>query len=144
MIKNKMDEMLTNGTKEKKVYKYKGLHTEYIFLVPVMWAVAPFTNREKKVSEYSDERTEKIIRKAISGKKSFFTVNQEKETLSKWVRDWGFYWRDYVWMPWDKKYCHFYNRTITEYFFNKFEVEGYRKEVVKDYDWTEIIFTKIK
>lgn len=132
--------------KERKIYKYKHFSTKCFLLIPLMWLAA----LEEKLRDahydaitWSDSRTNKIISYTFP---KFAEVNKEKKEIGSYIRSWNFYWKGWAHI-WDKTYCKKFNREISAYLINNYQMPNYVKIVEKDDasgEWTWVAFQSLK
>ena len=129
--------------KPRKRYQYKELYTYHAILYPLVvavWWLDHMVETIKYGDPWSADRTYRILSYAFP---RHATVDKENGEISRYIRSWGFYWKSHA--KWyDKWYCEKYNGKITEFLFERFEMDGYEKTVDKeDSDWTLVIFKKV-
>ena len=129
--------------REKKVYKFKEFQTDKIYFVPLMyivWAYDRVVEWCKAQVEWSDKRTHRILSYAFP---KTAEVNKEEQRLSRYIRSWGVYVKNWHVKWYDKYYCSKFNHKIIAYLLNDFEMDGFDKKVtVEDTEWTLVSFTK--
>jgi hypothetical protein len=144
MKKNDFDKAMNAPAKKtRKRYEYKGLYTYHAICYPLMvaiWWLDHWIEAIKYSDSWDADRTYRILSYAFP---KHATVDKETNEISRYIRSWGFYWKPYA--KWyDKWYCEKYNGKITEFLYERFEMDGYEKTVDKeDSDWTLVIFKKI-
>lgn len=130
-----------NKSKERKVYKFKDLQTNHIALYPLM-VIVHYSDvlRERRFKKlvWNEERTERILNYIFP---KIAEISDDGNTISKWINTWRFWFDDNA-KFYDKKYCRKFKNEILDYLFNRYEIEGYNKEVITEYEWKEIVFTK--
>jgi hypothetical protein len=144
MKKNDFDKAMNAPDKKaRKRYQYKELYTYHAIFYPLMvaiWWLDHWIEAIKYGDPWSADRTQRILSYAFPKRAEVDKANGE---ISRYIRSWGFYWKPYA--KWyDKWYCEKYNGKITEFLYERFEMDGYEKTVDKeDSDWTLVIFKKI-
>lgn len=144
MKKNDFDKVMNAPDKKtRKRYQYKELYTYHAIFYPLMvavWWLDHWIEAFKYGAPWSADRTYRILSYAFPKRAE---VDKENNEISRYIRSWGFYWKPYA--KWyDKWYCEKYNSKITEFLFERFEMDGYEKTVdQEDSDWTLVIFKKI-
>ena len=128
--------------KERKIYRYHDYRTPHLVLVPLMyicWWLKKIGEKKPRIETWSDKRTEKLLFNYLI---KYGDVDKEECSISKSIRDWGHFWEWNV--SWyNKYYSRKYKNKITEYFLNTLEINGYTKEVTKEYGWITVTFKKI-
>jgi hypothetical protein len=144
MKNNNFDKAMNAPDKKaRKRYQYKELYTYHAIFYPLMvaiWWLDHWIEAFKYGDPWSADRTQRILSYAFPKRAEVDKANGE---ISRYIRSWGFYWKPYA--KWyDKWYCEKFNSKITEYLYERFEMDGYEKTVDKeDSDWTLVIFKKI-
>ena len=127
-----------NKRKERKTYKFKSLETKYIILYPLMVIVYCYEWIKNKNFErivWSEKRTKRILDYVFL---KFSEISDNGNTISGYD---SFYWNSKA-KFYDKKYCRKFDDRISDYLFNNYEIKGYNKEVISEYEWTKVVFTK--
>ena len=144
MKNNTFDKVMNAPDKKpRKRYQYKELYTYHAIFYPLVvavWWLDHMVEAIKYSDPWSADRTYRILSYAFP---RHATVNKENGEISRYIRSWGFYWKSHArW--YDKWYCEKYNNKITEFLYERFEMDGYEKTVDKeDSDWTLVIFKKV-
>ena len=132
--------------REKKIYRiyrFKEFQTDKIYFLPLMHIVWAYDRVEewcKAQVEWSDKRTHRILSYAFP---KTAEVNKEKQRISRYIRSWGVYVKNWHVKWYDKYYCSKFNHKIIAYLLNDFEMDGFDKKVtVEDTEWTLVSFTK--
>lgn len=131
-----------NKRKEARIYKFKGLETKYIIFYPLMVIAYYYEwikDKNFKRLAWNEKRTKKILDYAFF---KIAEISENGDIISYWFSDYRFYWGDVV-KFYDKKYCRKFKTKISDYLFNHYEINGYNKEVIREYEWTKVVFTKI-
>lgn len=131
-----------NKRKEARIYKFKNLETKYIIFYPLMIIVYYYEwikDKNFKRLAWSEKRTEKILDYIFL---RLADIKDNGNIISYWFSDYRFYWNSKA-RFYDKKYCCKFNYRISDYLFNHYEIKGYNKEVIREYEWTKVVFTKI-
>lgn len=130
-----------NKRKEMKIYKFKSLETKYIILYPLMVIAYYYEwiqDKNFKKLAWSEKRTKRILDYVFL---RLAEISDNGNTISHWFNDYRFYWNNKA-RFYDKRYCRKFNDKISDYLFNNYEIKGYNKEVISEYEWTKVIFTK--
>lgn len=133
-MKNKFDKCFL-PKKEKKIYHFKSLQTEYVILYPLMIIVYYCQIVVKKIKNrdnYSDKRTEKILTKYIKYYGDFSIENGKKKIELNVDRFYRFHLKgmeDTI----HKNYCSKYKNEMNRYLAFEYEIKGY----VKTAKWDE-------
>lgn len=132
-MKNKFDKCFL-PKKEKKIYHFKSLQTEYVILYPLMVIVYYCQIVVKKIKSrdnYSDKRTEKILTKHI---KHFgdFSIENGKKKIELYVDKFYRFDLKGIQDTIHKNYCSKYKKEMNKYLEFDYEIEGYKKTVFYD------------
>lgn len=146
-IENRMKEVIKKKH-DRKMYHFKDMSTPHIILYPIMVLLWIYDNLSQKLIDkirslykWNEKRAYRIITEEVV---RHGDLDQKDGTIYYYWRRWNSWWFDkYHCKLIDRAFCHKFNKQITEYFVNDYQIAGYTKEVDDtDSDWYEFTFTK--
>ena len=145
---NKFDRMVRRAKekeskpkKKPKEYRYQGHYTEHLIFVPLIYFVAWYEVVRDSCNRWTPERTERILTYALPKVFHINTIN-DSLYLEMDKNYWGLSWTWYCGF-FDKYYCYKYNKEISEYFKERFYLDGYEKSV-EEYDDDDCFIVRFK
>jgi uncharacterized protein (DUF2344 family) len=128
----------TNVNTYKKIYHFKNFTFKHWFLYPlvfVIWIYESISEKHYKSLIFTDEKANKIVNRYLI---KVFDISEERLSFCMNWSSWCFENHAHLW---DKTWCRKYRYEIFDFIKNKYEIKGYTKSIVEDYDvW--IVFKK--
>ena len=141
-MKKNFDKVFVSKETKQKRKKIKRIIRTIIVapLLPIAWCIDRVVDFIRRFGKWSERRTKRILSRVVPYRAE---INYETKEISFCLREWEITWTCGA-RRFDRQYCRDYRRSITKYFLEKFEVEGYTKEVQHEDDgeWIWVVFTK--